>query len=741
MVASLLGIPLDPHENSSLVSRGIEPVASNLDPRSPEFQQILTKLSKSFLFLRSHRDIRDSQKYLVWLEKLQNRAMSLIARAMRDLLERTSKTCQELYQQKLYRNGNKLVLDDMPIESAPIYQKFRGLSFRMRELSQLLRLYSAEKVVDNNGSTNGKRKSSKTPRYGKSNRTNGAHSEQEISVIHEVIQSYVVVRNELLLPFVKDAWKTAISSNSQSPRADNNKSKDSKTEKVSANSPLGLSLGDISLGAGIRQAYSTLLRVTQLEQQLFESLFDIDTDLKNPKGESDSLVHSKHSNYLTERFLQENMEVLNIIQAVSNVTRDFLRPLIIRESSVDELCKVVSTLSEDVRSQMLAMAVPKQLLNTLLSGLDSTVSDAKERLSYCAETALRQEVELFEPKQGHLAYPDLLETFVSTRNKGKSSDSLQQLSLVNPEPIEEITNVYQTWYPPLRSTLSLLSKLYGVVESKVFEDFARRSIAQCIISIKVGSDRVKRMRPALHGDLFLVRHLLVLREQLAPFELRLQGVERYLDFSPTGVALANFVSNSRTALRFDTSNAIFQFAQAGVPQLAETAVDAKKDLDTTLKAACISLKISSLKMLLGPVDAFMAKVKAFIGEIPYYRGGPEKEDAENSSTTIATQRSDVAMMSQDARNSLKGQAFIRADRIKEMLENTQTIAMQNAPELKSTLQVKLVYFQTLRNKTSINGSIYFLQLYIDNPIARNILTKPIFIEFDIVKKKMVSSNK
>jgi hypothetical protein len=36
----------------------------------------------------------------------------------------------------------------------------------------------------------------------------------------------------------------------------------------------------------------------------------------------------------------------------ANTTRDFLRPFIIREASVDELCRVIAALSEDVRSQM-----------------------------------------------------------------------------------------------------------------------------------------------------------------------------------------------------------------------------------------------------------------------------------------------------------------------------------------------------------------------------------------------------
>ena len=54
----------------------------------------------------------------------------------------------------------------------------------------------------------------------------------------------------------------------------------------------------------------------------------------------------------------------------------FVRPIIIREKSVDELCRVINTLVEDVRSQMLAINLPKQILRAMLVALDLTVSQS-----------------------------------------------------------------------------------------------------------------------------------------------------------------------------------------------------------------------------------------------------------------------------------------------------------------------------------------------------------------------------
>jgi hypothetical protein len=87
-------------------------------------------------------------------------------------------------------------------------------------------------------------------------------------------------------------------------------------------------------------------------------------------------------------------------------------------------------------------------------------------------------------------------------------------------------DISRTWYPPLRHSLSLLSLLYGVVDSTVFEDVARRAVAACIDSLIKGAAGVRRWKNQLHGDLFLVRHLLLLREQLLPFNMNLQSIEK-----------------------------------------------------------------------------------------------------------------------------------------------------------------------------------------------------------------------
>ena len=165
---------------------------------------------------------------------------------------------------------------------------------------------------------------------------------------------------------------------------------------------------------------------------------------------------------------------------------------------------------------------------------------------------------MFEPLPSQLAYPDILE-----RHRAKL---LEETGEVAAEEASSNAHVMSaTWYPPLKHTLALLSQLYGAISTGIFEDLARRAVELCVHSLSTGAQGVRRWKTQLHGDLFLVRHLLILREQLMPFDMNLQVVEKTLDFSPTGSALSFMVSNSRSMLKFDSSNSFLQMTRDGLP--------------------------------------------------------------------------------------------------------------------------------------------------------------------------------
>jgi hypothetical protein len=823
-------------------------VTTNLDPRSPEFKELLTKLSNAILFLQSHQEILECSKYTLWLEKLQTRAISLIGRAMRELIDKVAQQCREIIQTKasapFHSSGKgdgssssassavyRLFSEDQPLESLPIYQKFRGLSFRMKELVTVLLKGNLTNLTSSNPSDVDNEETSEIVTRKKA--LNQSLLKHDYTILAEVKKGYLLIRIELLSPFLQEAFLVSLSQSYSSVASSasssssisssgsgtnfstlledkrlltNNQQRGIAEKKGPEASPAASSsLLHLSLSTVIRYCFSTLLRMTQLEYQLFDSLFNIEymKELLSPsttsflnsassfsvastprtpanssfsssfKGTSASGKNNSSGN-TTALSKQDQFasDLLRIFEFLSNSTRDFLRPLIIKESSVDELCRVISTLSEDIRSQITILQLPMILTKQLIIGLDNTMNDTKERLIYCAELKLRKEIQFYEPLPSSLNYPEILEVFC---NPQQSQQSSQMLIRPSPTPGQSpipssssssnslvIHDIYDTWYPPMRITLALLSKLFGIIDRTIFEDFARRCIEVCITILIQGSETMKRSQKGsnamIHGDFFLVRHLLILREQLIPFELRLITSEKEMDFSNTRSAFTslltlpsssssssttqqnpllppsssdstalqrvdprttNAVSSSSSALsmttshilnnllfRFDENNLLIQFTNKGIPLMKETQYDIKKELDNSLKKACITLKVTVVKFLLGPLDNLLAKIVAFIGEIPYHHSNqllsvsspsPAAQSGQGDGSSNLSSKSskvnvNVPSLSTEQIQLLKGQSFIRYDRLKECLEQIQHLLIQRMPDLKVMMKVRNLSF-------------------------------------------------
>ena len=80
------------------------------------------------------------------------------------------------------------------------------------------------------------------------------------------------------------------------------------------------------------------------------------------------------------------------------------------------------------------------------------------------------------------------------------------------------------WYPPVRRTVWVLSQLRDFVKPAIFEDIAQEALEVCRLSLLSCSDVIRTQQgKALDGYLFLVRHLLILKDVLSSLEVDLRG--------------------------------------------------------------------------------------------------------------------------------------------------------------------------------------------------------------------------
>ena len=293
--AHILGIPTDAYGNrtqNKLHSAGIHQATPSSDPRSSEFQRTINHITTAMKFLKDHPDLKDADLYKKWLRMLQRRAHSITTRNMLDLLNSAENTSQSLLNNQTSADSSLL---NAPLESLPIYQKFRALGFRMRQLSALLPNRFDAITIDEGG-------------HFDSNSQSSSHQDPVV----EVRQSYVSIRSQLLTSFL-----TLV-----------NRAVTPTSPERTTNAPGGL-------GNQMRQIFSYLLRIAHLEQQLFFALF------RQTDPETSELSHSD-----VHTSMEYSVEVESILDLLCGVGISFLRPVIIREMSVDELCRVISALAE-----------------------------------------------------------------------------------------------------------------------------------------------------------------------------------------------------------------------------------------------------------------------------------------------------------------------------------------------------------------------------------------------------------
>ena len=86
------------------------------------------------------------------------------------------------------------------------------------------------------------------------------------------------------------------------------------------------------------------------------------------------------------------------------------------------------------------------------------------------------------------------------------------------------------WYPTVRRTLVCLSRLYRCLELEIFQGLSQEVLDACIDSLESASSQITEKKGARNGQLFMIKHLLILREQITPFQVQLSVLEHSLDF-------------------------------------------------------------------------------------------------------------------------------------------------------------------------------------------------------------------
>lgn len=120
------------------------------------------------------------------------------------------------------------------------------------------------------------------------------------------------------------------------------------------------------------------------------------------------------------------------------------------------------------------------------------------------------------------------------------------------------------------------------------------------------------MQTPIDGELFEIKHLLILREQIAPFRVDFTVRETSLDFSKVKTAAFSLLQKRKELFTMGANNALLEFLLEGTPQVKEHMHDSRKDVDRQLKTICELFIRDATKLLIGPVTNFIERAQALL---------------------------------------------------------------------------------------------------------------------------------
>ncbi|OJI85209.1 hypothetical protein ASPTUDRAFT_54868 [Aspergillus tubingensis CBS 134.48] len=308
----------------------------------------------------------------------------------------------------------------------------------------------------------------------------------------------------------------------------------------------------------------------------------------------------------------------DFLETICEPLYDHLRPRIIHEDKIVKLCQLCTLLQtrylldqdEEIEQQVDANQLDFPAL------IQPALEDVQTRLVFRAQAFLRDEIERYKPRPEDLDYPARNKQFSISVTEGQisgrkitSTDTTTTTTLpTRPKPTtktsndsdpsstspEDTTTTAATkwdlespttqdqsgWYPTLRKAIWLLSRIYRLVNSTVFDDLAHQIVHQTTTSLHSASTLLRTKTTPTDAHLFLLSHLLILKQQIVAFDIEYTTPETTLDFS--AMTSTFYELRSRGGL-FNPRNLFKLVGHGLLPRVVENMLDAKVELDGRLR--------------------------------------------------------------------------------------------------------------------------------------------------------------
>ncbi|SCU78168.1 LADA_0A04214g1_1 [Lachancea dasiensis] len=272
---------------------------------------------------------------------------------------------------------------------------------------------------------------------------------------------------------------------------------------------------------------------------------------------------------------------------------DSVREKVLKENEVAVLCDSVTLLNKFYEFEENSKEYQAQYKSVQLDKiLEPLLQDIQYRLIFRAQIYVESHIVNFKPSK---------DAFMINHRKAHSSKHEDNNDIVSSfldtiSDFEGEVEEIRSCYPPVLRAVALLSRIYQMVHSSIFDNLAHHIVHDCIESLRAAFRLVEQSENALEPRLAYLKNLLMLRKQVQNFEIQYVCNEKYVDFS----GLTEFLrSLARGGLRQDSGNSVLDLALERRPRVVNDMVDARSELTLELRNGIKILTDTAAREIIG----------------------------------------------------------------------------------------------------------------------------------------------
>ncbi|KAF2399731.1 Sec34-domain-containing protein, partial [Trichodelitschia bisporula] len=328
---------------------------------------------------------------------------------------------------------------------------------------------------------------------------------------------------------------------------------------------------------------------------------------------------------------------------------DYIRPRTIHETQLLKLCELCTLIQTHYMHEESDDEAEEGLDFSVL--VHPCLQDAQTRLVFLALSALRNDIENYKPR------PEDLEPHRPAKSpqpalSGRRGPTPRTPVIVEEDGEQIFEPALGECYPTLRKAVWLLSRIYRLVHSAIFDDLAHQIVHQTTLSLHSAAAQIATKVSPTDSQLFLIKHLLVLKQQIVAFDIEFVTPDVSFDF---GMTSTFYELRARGGL-FNPANLVRLLGGGLVPKVVTNMLDAKSELDGRLRTVINDFVSSFAKRMTAPLaktlDAKAAQAvrDAVERDVLFLRRKLDEylEDARTRETLVAAVLDQVTQAYEDA---------------------------------------------------------------------------------------------